>query len=336
MAFTFGFYDSANHDRRYNAVQMAMIFDGLIMDGVYATVGKCFVVKESSEDSKVIVQPGRAWFNHTWNYNDADLPMDAPQSEIILDRWDALVIDINSNEEHRLNQIIWVKGTPSSNPTKPELIDTLEHHQHPLCYVFRKANTEKITDSDIENMVGRSECPFVTGLLDTINIDDLLLQWKDQWAQFIVTYEKSAEDWIAEEKADFQKFYSEFKSQMNAFEQASGKDFTDWFAQIQDILDQNTAGNLLNLIKEVSEREFNHYYGLVNSTTEINGTTGVITTTNSDGVSTTRFQKDESGNTTITTTIVLNTGNFDYVKTTLITKTGSSTHIETTYIRRPK
>ena len=336
MAFTFGFYDSANHDRRYNAVQMAMIFDGLISDGVYATVGKCFVVKESAEENTVIVQPGRAWFDHTWNYNDADLPIQAPQSEIILDRWDALVIDINANENHRLNDIIWVKGIPSSNPAKPELINTLEHHQHPLCYVFRKANNETITDSDIENMVGKAECPFVTGLLDTISIDDLLLQWKDQWAQFIITYEKSAQDWIAQEKADFQKFYAEFKTQMNAFEQASGKDFTDWFSSIQDILDQNTAGNLLNLINEIDEREFLHYYGMVNATTKIDKTTGTITTTTADGVSTTRFQTDDSGNKTITTTLVLNGGNFDYVKTTLIVKETASTHIETSYLRRPK
>lgn len=336
MAFTFGFYNSSNHDRRYNAIQISMIFDGIIRDGVYATIGKCFVVKASPNENTVIVQPGRAWFDHTWNYNDADLPVQADQSEIILDRIDALVIDVNSNEEFRQNGIVWVKGVPSQNPVKPTLINNLEHHQYPLCYVYRKANTEVIKQEDITNTVGTSECPFVTGILETIDIDDLILQWKDQWAQFILIYEKSAEDWIEEQHDNFEQFYLEFKNQMNAFEQASGQEFSEWFSSIQDILDQNTAGNLLNLINEVSQREFEHYYGLVTATTDISNLTGNITTTNSDGTATTKFSTDNSGNKIITTTIVMNEGAYDYVKTTTIAKSSNGTHIETSYIRRPK
>lgn len=336
MAFTFGFYNSYNHDRRYNAIQISMIFDGIISDGVYATVGKAFVVKASPNENTVIVQPGRAWFDHTWNYNDADLPINSEQSEIVLDRIDALIIDIDSDENHRTNSIMWVKGTPSSNPTRPTLINNIDHHQYPLCYIYRKANTEIINQEDITNMVGTSECPFVTGILDTIDLDDLLLQWKDQWAQFIIHYEKSIEEWTKEQQEDFNQFYSEFKTQMNAFEQASGKEFSDWFASLQDILDENTAGHLLNLINEVSETEFNHYHGLVNSSTSINKLTKVIQTTTSEGVSTTRFQKDSSGNSTITTSLILNSGSFDYVKTTTIVDAGSEKQIETNYIRRPK
>lgn len=336
MAFTFGFYNSFNHDRMYNAIQISMIFDGIIKDGIYATLGKAFVVKTNLDGSKVIVQPGRAWFDHTWNYNDADLPIDPLLSEIILDRIDALVIDVHSDETFRLNDIIWVKGTPSSNPVRPTLINALGHHQYPLCYVYRKANTETINQEDITNMVGSSECPFVTGILETINIDDLLLQWKDQWAQFVASYEKTAQEWTQQQKDDFNQFYSEFKTQMNAFEQSSGKEFSDWFSGVQDILDQNTAGNLLNLINEVSQKEFNHYYGLVNSSTVINKTVNSIETTTSEGVSSTRFQKDADGNKTITTTLVMNSGNFDYVKTTTIVNADSEKQINTSYIRRPK
>lgn len=336
MAFSFGFYNSQNHDRRYDALQMSMIFDGIIVDGVYATVGNSLIVKASPEENTVIVSPGRAWFDHTWNYNDADLPITADQSEILLERIDALVLDINADEDVRTNNIIWVKGTPSATPTRPALIKTISHHQYPLCYVHRRANTEVIPQADITNMVGTSECPFVTGVLETIDIDNLLLQWKDEWAQFVVKYEQEAETWTQEQKDDFNAFYNEFKTQMNQFEQSAGREFSDWFAGIQDILDQNTAGNLYNMITAVDQREFDHYYGLVFATTDINDTTGIITTTNSEGVSTTRFQEDSDGNKTITTTIVMNSGSFDYVKTTTITKPSTGTHIETSYVRRPK
>jgi hypothetical protein len=335
MAFSFGFYNSFNHDRKYNSIQISMIFDGIISDGIYATIGEAMVVKATSEDNVVVVGPGRGWFDHTWNYNDADLPVNAPISDVLLKRIDALVIDINANENHRENKIVWVQGTPSSNPVRPTMINTLEHHQYPLCYVDRKPNVEKILQADITNMVGSSECPFVTGILQTINIDELLLQWKDQWAQFVIAYEKTAEEWMDDQKADFTAYYTEFKRQMDAFEAASGKEFNDWFASIQDIFDGSVAGNLQNEINQITETEFLRYYGLINSVTIINDSTNTITTTTSEATETTRFATNAGGE-SITTTIVMSSGNYDYVKTTTIIPQSTGDRIATTYIKRPK
>lgn len=335
MAFSFGFYNSFNHDRKYNSIQISMIFDGIISDGIYATIGEAMVVKATSEDNVVVVGPGRGWFDHTWNYNDTDLPVNAPISDVLLKRIDALVIDVNANENYRENKIMWVQGTPSSNPVRPTMINTLERHQYPLCYVERKPNVEKILQADITNMVGSSECPFVTGILQTINIDELLLQWKDQWAQFVITYEKTAEEWTDDQKADFAAYYTEFKRQMDAFETASAKEFNDWFASIQDIFDGSVAGNLQNEINQITETEFLRYYGLINSVTIINDSTNTITTTTSEATETTRFATNTSGE-IITTTIVMSSGNYDYVKTTTIVPQSTGDRIETTYLKRPK
>ena len=51
MALTSGFYNSINGDRTYNAEQMSSIFDGIINDGVFASIGKVFQVKVSQEKS---------------------------------------------------------------------------------------------------------------------------------------------------------------------------------------------------------------------------------------------------------------------------------------------
>nr|DAF83548.1 MAG TPA: Receptor Binding Protein [Caudoviricetes sp.] len=335
MAFSFGFYNSFNHDRKYNSIQISMIFDGIISDGIYATIGEAMVVKATSEDNTVVVGPGRGWFDHTWNYNDADLPVNAPISDVLLKRIDALVIDVNANENYRENKIMWVQGTPSSNPVRPTMINTLERHQYPLCYIERKPNVEKILQADITNMVGSSECPFVTGILQTINIDQLLLQWKDQWAQFVIAYEKMAEEWMDDQKADFEAYYTEFKRQMDAFEAASGKEFNDWFASIQDIFDGSVAGHLQNEINQITETEFLRYYGLINSVTVIDDSTNTITTTTSEATETTRFASNTDGE-TITTTIIMASGNYDYVKTTTIIPQSNGDRIETAYIKRPK
>jgi hypothetical protein len=340
MAFSYGFYDSLNHDRTYNATQLSMIFDGIISDGVYATIGNSFIVKASSLKNSVIVQSGRAWFNHTWNYNDADTILSgAEPSNAILPRIDAVVIDINRNEAYRENSIMWVTGTAASSPSRPSMLSTTDHFQYPLCYVYRRANNDVIRQEDITNMVGTSECPFVTGVIETVDTDSLILQWQSQWNQFIVDYEDNATDWINDQKADFTNFYNKFKNEMTSFETASNTEFDEWFANVKDVLDNNTAGKLQNEIDELTETEFNHYYGLLTISTSINESTGIITTTSDEATVTTTITSTESDDDTIdtvVTTIVPKTGNFNYVRTTVITTNGDITSINTTYERKGK
>ena len=90
MSVTYGFYNSKNKDRRYDAIQMSSIFDGIIRDGILQHVGTAMMVNAST-GMMVNVGIGRAWFNHTWTLNDALLPLTVPQSEVILNRIDAMI-----------------------------------------------------------------------------------------------------------------------------------------------------------------------------------------------------------------------------------------------------
>ena len=47
MSVTYGFYNSINGDRKYNALEMSSIFDGIIVDGVYMSIGDALNVKSS-------------------------------------------------------------------------------------------------------------------------------------------------------------------------------------------------------------------------------------------------------------------------------------------------
>ena len=108
MSVTSGFFNSLNGDRKYNAEQMSAIFDGIINDGVFASVGTAFAVSADS-GNVVMVGIGRAWFNSTWVLNDAILPITADESEILLDRYDAVVIEVNHTDSVRDGSIKIVK-----------------------------------------------------------------------------------------------------------------------------------------------------------------------------------------------------------------------------------
>lgn len=171
MAFTFGFYNSSNHDRVYDSEEFSRIFDGLITDGVYATIGNRFVVRAANEDNTIIVGSGRAWFKHSWSYNDTDMQMTGPASHALFNRWDAIVLDVNGEISYRTNSIIWITGDATSTPVKPTMIHTDKHNQYPLAYIYRPANNNAIPAVNITSCVGLDECPYTQGLVtDTKNI----------------------------------------------------------------------------------------------------------------------------------------------------------------------
>ena len=183
MSVTFGFYNSVNGDRKYDAIQMSSIFDGIIRDGILQHYGTAMVVKES-EGMMVNVGIGRAWFNHTWTLNDALLPLTVPISEVLLNRIDAVVLEVDSREAVRANSIKIVKGTPASSPKNPTLVKTNDRWQYPLAYIRVNAGVTSIRQANITNCVGTSACPFVTAPLEKMSIDALVAQWGDQWKAF--------------------------------------------------------------------------------------------------------------------------------------------------------
>ena len=183
MAFTCGFFNSENGDRKYNAEQMSAIFDGIIADGVFTTIGDHMAVSAGT-GMQVLVGTGKAWFDHTWNVNDAAYPLAIAASDVTLSRIDAIVLETNHSDSVRLNKLRVVQGTVASSPVKPTLTNNEKVHQHPLAWVTVAPGVTQIAASAIENAVGTSACPFVTGIIATTNIDDLFAQWNgefDEW-----------------------------------------------------------------------------------------------------------------------------------------------------------
>jgi len=174
MSFTYGFYNSVNHDRVYDARQLSQIFDGLIVDGVYKAYGDKFAVTPSS-GMTVNVGTGRAWFNHTWMYNDSLLPITLGASDMTLTRIDAIVLEVNSGI--RTNTIKVVQGELSSNPVRPTLTNTDSLHQYAICYITVPGGASAIVASNIEMVTGTTATPYVKGIVDFNN--DYVQQFSD-------------------------------------------------------------------------------------------------------------------------------------------------------------
>lgn len=297
MSVSSGFFNSLNGDRKYNAAQMSAIFDGLIIDGVFASIGTAFAVNAAG-GLTVNVGIGKAWFDHTWTVNDSILPMTAPEAEVLLDRIDAVVLEVNGMESVRNNTIKFVKGNPSSAPSRPTLTNEGNVHQYPLCYIYRKYGTAVINQADITPMVGTESTPFVTGILQTISLDELLGKWQDELDRFTDARSKEVDDWIAQEESDFTAWFNKMKADLQqeqtvldqwiASEQA---DFLAWYNQMKDQLSGDVAGNLqLEIDKEEVKRIL--LVGFEDGTKEFSDDGTVITSTASDGRTLTKTFSD--------------------------------------------
>jgi hypothetical protein len=178
MALTYGFYNSQNGDRVYDADQFSSFLDGIVYDGVYEAVGdKFYVTSLEDEDLTIQVGAGRAWLKHTWTLNDTNLYLNATAALDVYDRIDAVVLEVD--KEIRTNSIKIIEGTPSdATPARPDLKNEDNIRQYPLAYIYREHGTTTIpnthagtleTDAEsatecIKFMVGSSSMPLCSAL----------------------------------------------------------------------------------------------------------------------------------------------------------------------------
>lgn len=259
MSVTYGFYNSLNHDRKYDAIQFSSIFDGVINDGIYMAIGGQLRVSAGT-GMTILVETGRAWFNHTWTLNDARLPLVVEQSEVILKRIDLVILEVNTDPAVRKNEIKIMKGIPSQNPVWPTVINEGFVHQYVLAAISVAPNVTSIRQADIENRVGMANTPFVTGIIQTINTDALIRQWKDQWDAF---YEKETADISTTRDFWKQQYETFYVSQTNQIQ----SDILGWQNQMNEFTE--TFQEQMNGWSEDKIGEWNQWFNDTTATWEL-------------------------------------------------------------------
>lgn len=273
MSIKSGFYNSFNHDRKYNAEDFGRIFDGLIKDGIYMGFGDAFRVSPyDSESMKIQVGTGRAWFNHTWMVSENPTILTIDRAEIATKRIDSVIIEVNKTTEVRNSSIVIVKGTPSANPTPPTIEQTSDIKRYVLANISIKENATKITASDIENMIGRDSTPYVTGIIQTINIDRLVEQWNSQWNDFkrseteeingwqnaaksqIDTWGRDLVNYSENKKATIDDWYNTNTREMLTYMVNKKSELDTWVAGIKNVLNEEAIVKLTAMYNEMVKK----------------------------------------------------------------------------------
>lgn len=194
MAVMYGFFNSINGDRVYNADQMSQYFDGLITNGVYESVGGALQVLAGS-GLAVNVETGRAVINCKWIRNDAVLTLPITQAHSVLNRYTAVILRLDVSG--RLVEITTKDGTPASTPTKPAMETSSTVVELCLAYVYVAAGATSISQADITDTRPSSLCGWVTGLIQQVDTSQLFLQWQTAYQEYYDDMTAQFDAWFA-------------------------------------------------------------------------------------------------------------------------------------------
>jgi len=223
-------------------------------NGVFSAADELITTFKSG--MAVTISAGRAWIGFEklkgiifGNMSSVDLAVD--MADGLLDRKDYVVIkyDIIQNETY----LYIKKGTESSVPQPPTLARDINvayelaiaeiNVIHGIVELNQGLIADKRLDEDL--------CGIMRDGVTSIPTEILQAQWEG-WFNEIVT--NSTEDWNNWYNAITTKGTNDWNNWYNTNTVLFGKQFTDWFENVKGVLNDDVAGNLLNLINLHSQQ----------------------------------------------------------------------------------
>ena len=220
-----GFFDAnlvnEEYDRVYLSQHFAAYFASFIGNGVYAEHSNQLQVTETTTPQMQIgIERGQGWINGYWYENTDTLYMPIDVADGVLNRIDSVVLRLGFSERN-----MWLavkKGTPSINPSAPEVTRTADYYELQLATISIPAGSIKITQAQItDTRMNQDVCGWVTGVVKQLDTTTLFNQ--------------------------FDSYFDEFKN-------LNENEFAAWFNRIQGQLSEDAAGKIQIEIDEHEAR----------------------------------------------------------------------------------
>ena len=259
-----GMFTSVNGDRKYTSTFFAEYFASFIGNGIFPNPSTNMQVIADGGMS-VTVQEGKAWIDGYILYVDNPQTLTLDTGDNLLPRIDKAVIRLD-----KINREIVLavkKGTPATNPVAPSLQRDGDMHELGIANIYIDKLASTINQSNITDLrLNSSQCGIVKGTIEEIDTTTLFNQYQNWIAQKKAEYDADLinytnakqgefDDWVNAKEQDYDSYVSNKQGEWDNWYDLTTvqlqQEFMAWFAIVQDILDENTAGNLLNMINDI-------------------------------------------------------------------------------------
>ncbi|WKY44474.1 hypothetical protein Q5O14_18000 [Eubacteriaceae bacterium ES2] len=244
MALNYGIFESEfvgldtdnvpMYDRAVDETFLELYCGGFFTDGVAVFVENCFQVI-SELDNQITVNPGIALLEGKMAYDLLSDTISLPDSPTTYSRYDRVVL--RRDNVARTISIEFVSGEENAAPVEPDLTRTENVYELSLATILRSPS-DIVTQANItDDRLNTSLCGVIGPKTNVLDTEDLFAQFTAVFNEMQSNYSSSYEAWRDSEQANFTTWRTDEQSIFNA-----------WFLTIQNTLDGDTAGNLLNLI----------------------------------------------------------------------------------------
>lgn len=241
MTFRSGFWNSIDGDRTYSAEDMAIPFDGVITEGVFANWGDAFKATVINE-STITIGSGKAWLSKRWIQNDSVYQMPIEVSNYASStepRTVVVCLDLKVEPYYRFAQFIIEEQRNYNSYTDMLNAITDRNTGRNTLVLFSvnfAAGDSSIQRTNITNLVGTAWCPYVTSPVQTVTVDDIREKWN-------TSYDSLMKDIVGGAQTKANEAENNFEASFNT-----------WFLTLKNQLNTNQAANLQNQITALTDQ----------------------------------------------------------------------------------
>lgn len=257
---------------------MAIPFEGVITDGVFANWGDAFK-PTVTDTSTVTIGSGKAWLFHKWIVNDAVYQMPINVSNYASStEARTIVVCLNLKTKSYYRSAEFTVEEQRNYGSYPDMLsqitDRTRQYMLPLFAINFAAGDSSIQQSNVTNLIGTTWCPYVTAPVQTVTVDDIRAKWD-------ASYGVLMNDIVGHAQTKANEAENNFEASFNT-----------WFATLKNQLDTNQAANLQNQITSLVDKlDKLVTTGTVENTLQFYSNNSIVDFTTSDGVKITAVTK---------------------------------------------
>ena len=283
MAMRYGYFDSEItgvdsegmpiFDRAETSELFRLLFSKLLTNGVLAKPADCFQVIAGSTGLTVTIRPGFGLINGAFAYDAAEATYELATAPTQYSRIDRVVLRCNYLE--RLCEIVIKTGVAAANPVAPELLQPAsgDYYELGLALITVSTNQGVMTQSSItDTRPNNAICGYITQFIDSIDTEVFFAQFEAFYAEFVdksnasyELFETMAKNTFSQYTDAIDTYIADLEAKGNAdltattealkeFQRTSQNEFNAWFASVKDLLDEDVAGNLVNVTNDHEQR----------------------------------------------------------------------------------
>jgi len=215
-------YDEHNnpiYDRAVSSQPLRKLIKELFTTGVMPNPSTSFQVSAGNDGMTVQIAAGFAVIDGGLCRETETRTLEVTAADNTYDRIDTVVLRWNENVDVRNADLYVIAGTPAVNPVRPTLQRNNSIYEIGLADVFITKHVATITDDKITDTRYEAErCGIVSSI----------------------------------SKFDTTTLYQQIQADLAGFKSTEQANFSTWYENIRNILDENVAGHLQNEINAVA------------------------------------------------------------------------------------